>query len=411
MNLTLSVSKPNPAATLKIFGSKSESNRLLILQALFPHIEINNLSDSDDTKLLQKALVSNKKTIDVGHAGTAMRFLTAYFSIQEGKEILLTGSERMQNRPIGILVEALQKLGADISYEKEPGFPPLRIRGRKLNNSQVQLSSNISSQYISALMLIAPKLPGGLEIELQEQAVSFSYLEMTKSLLKKTGISCEINGNKIHVFSVSTLSPATIFVEPDWSSASYFYSIVALSDSAEIRLQNFRNPKISYQGDSVVAKIYGKLGVETTFSGTGIILKKIGGKLPGLLQLDLSNTPDLAQTIAVSCLGLKIPCKLLGLQTLKIKETNRLLALKTELEKCNAKVKISENSLEMLPPESLPDSVEIDTYDDHRMAMAFAPLALKISIGINDAEVVSKSYPQFWQDLEKQGFSIKNPVK
>ncbi len=401
MNLLLSKSNSNPAARVEISGSKSESNRLLILQALFPQIEIQNLSDSDDTKVLQKALISSKKRIDIGHAGTAMRFLAAYFSTQEGKEILLTGSQRMQNRPVGILVEALRRLGADISFEKRVGYPPLNISGKILMRSNVRLSANISSQYISALMLIAPSFPNGLEIKIQNRPVSFSFVEMTKSLLEKVGISCEITGDRIHVFPGSGLSPKTIAVEPDWSSASYFYSVATLSDSSEIILPGFHPPEISAQGDSILADIYQQFGVETIFSEEGIVLKKSAGKLPELVKLDLSNSPDSAQTIAVSCLGLKISCELSGLRTLKIKETDRLLALKTELEKCGAKVKISKNSLKMTPPKNLPEFVEINTYDDHRMAMAFAPLAIKMSLQINNAEVVSKSYPDFWKDFAK----------
>ncbi|HET8838171.1 MAG TPA: 3-phosphoshikimate 1-carboxyvinyltransferase [Flavobacteriaceae bacterium] len=401
MNLFLSPLNSNPVASIKIAGSKSESNRLLILQALFGQIEIENLSDSDDTKVLQKALVSLEKKIDVGHAGTAMRFLTAYFSIQEGSEVLLTGSERMQNRPIGILVEALRRLGADISFQKKVGFPPLLIRGKKLMRTSVKLSANVSSQYISALMLIAPSFPNGLELKLQNRPVSFSYIQMTKKLLKKVGISCEIIGDSIRVFPVENISKEIINVEPDWSSASYFYSVAAMSVSAEIILPHFQNPEISAQGDSEAAKIYEGLHVKTSISETGIFLKKIRKKRIEPLKLNLSNTPDLAQTIAVSCLGLKIPCELTGLQTLKIKETDRLSALKTELEKCGAQVEISEKSLKMLPPEILPKFVEIYTYDDHRMAMAFAPLAMKMNVQINNAEVVSKSFPGFWEEMRE----------
>lgn len=401
MNLTLSPLNSNPVARIKISGSKSESNRLLILQALFPQIGIENLSDSDDTKVLQKALVSTGRKIDIGHAGTAMRFLTAYFSIQEGREVFLTGSERMQNRPIGILVEGLRRLGAEVSFRKKVGFPPLAIKGKKLMRTSVKLSANVSSQYISALMLIAPSFPNGLEIKLQNRPVSFSYIQMTKKLLEKAGISCEMEAHSIKIFPVENFPPKTIQVEPDWSSASYFYSIVALSNAAEIFLPHFHDPEISVQGDSEVAKIYEAFHVKTNISESGILLSKTGTQRAEFLKLNLSRTPDLAQTLAVSCLGLKIPCELTGLQTLKIKETNRLQALKTELQKCGAQVEISEKSLKMLPPKKFPNFVEIDTYDDHRMAMAFAPLALKMKVQINDAEVVSKSFPHFWVEMAK----------
>lgn len=408
MNLHLSIENLKLIANIHITGSKSESNRLLILQALFPQIEIENLSDSDDTKVLQKALLSVEKTIDVGHAGTAMRFLTAYFAANEGKQVVLTGSKRMQERPIKILVDALRELGADISYENQEGFPPLRIKGKQLTKSKVSMRADVSSQYISALMLIAPSMPEGLEIDLEKKAVSVPYLEMTRSLLQKMGVTCEFEGNKLWVAPISNISEKTIFVESDWSSASYFYSLAALSDSAEIRLTKFYEN--SRQGDSALAKIYKPFGVETIFSEGEIVLKKINERSPKSIQLNLSATPDLAQTIAVTCLGMKVSCEFSGLQTLKIKETDRLVALKTELEKFGATMKISENTLEMIPPEKLPSFVEIETYDDHRMAMAFAPFALKIPIHIKNAEVVSKSYPKFWRDMETLGFRGKKNV-
>lgn len=402
MTLELRPYKLEKNLIIQIKGSKSESNRLLILQALFPQITIRNLSDSNDTQTLQNALSSTKSEINIGHAGTAMRFLTAYFSIQAGREVILTGSEQMQNRPIGILVEALRRLGADISFQKKVGFPPLLIRGKKLLRSSVQLSANISSQYISALMLIAPSFPKGLEIKLQKEPVSFSYIEMTQSLIIKAGFSCEIIKNKIQVFPAKKPPFISIQVEPDWSSASYFHSAIALSDSAEIKLLGFQTPENSIQGDSKVAAIYEQLGVKTLFSEEGIILKKEKISLPKLLKLNLINEPDLAQTIAVTCLGLQIPCELSGLKTLKIKETNRLLALKIELEKYGVNVEISDDSLKMSTLKNFSNKpIEINTYNDHRMAMAFAPLAMKTTVQIKHSEVVSKSYPKFWQDFSK----------
>lgn len=406
MQLRLSTPTKNIKAAIDVTGSKSESNRLLILQALFPQIQIENLSNSDDTQVLQEALLSTEKTVNIGHAGTAMRFLTAYFAIQEGRETILTGSKRMKERPIKILVDALCELGADISYENEEGFPPIRIHGKKLTKSTVSLQANVSSQYISALMLIAPSLPNGLEIELESEMTSVPYLKMTATLLETIGVECSLEKKKVQVLPISAVPKKTLVVESDWSSASYFYSMVALSDQAEITLGSYTEN--SLQGDAATAKIYEQLGVETAFLPGKIRLKKVEQKPIQILELDLSDTPDLAQTIVVTCLGLGIPCHLTGLHTLKIKETDRLVALKIESEKFGAQVIITEDSLEMTTPDNLSSSsVDVDTYNDHRMAMAFAPLALKTTLQINDAEVTSKSYPLFWGDLEKLSFQIE----
>jgi 3-phosphoshikimate 1-carboxyvinyltransferase len=404
MKLRLSTENKNLKASLNLPGSKSISNRLLILRAFFPQLQIENLSDSDDTRVLQKALKSNENTIDVGHAGTAMRFLTAYFSVQKGRETILTGSPRMKERPIGILVEALRNLGADISYLEKEGFPPLKITGKKPASAKTSLEANVSSQYVSALMLIALAFPDGLEIELKNQPTSYPYIQMTQSVLEEIGIKCIFEKHKITIQNKVSLPEKPIFVEPDWSSASYFFSLVALSDSAEIILKNLK--KNSIQGDSVLPEIYGALGVETSFSENGILLKKTKKPLPTSVDLNLSDNPDLAQTIAVSCLGLGIKCKLSGLHTLKIKETDRLLAMKTELEKFGAKVFLTGDSLEMEPPSKLQKNIKVKTYDDHRMAMAFAPLAIKTPIVIENPEVVSKSYPGFWEDFKKMGFEL-----
>jgi len=389
-----------------ISGSKSESNRLLILQALFPEITIENLSISDDTKALQQGLKISKGTVDVSHAGTAMRFLTAYFASQEGKEIVLTGSERMQQRPIKVLVNALRDLGADIEYVKENGYPPLKISGKKLTKSSVEIEANVSSQYISALMLIAPSLPNGLKIILKEEIASQPYISMTMSLLKNIGISCSFSENKIEISPVSTIEKIKIEVESDWSSASYFYSIIALSENASVTLKNFR--KENLQGDSLLSTIYENFGVKTTFDSTENTIKisKEKKELPTHLVLHLADTPDIAQTIAVTCFGLGLGCKLTGLKTLKIKETDRLLALKTELEKLGARVEVTDETLEAFPSERINKNISIDTYNDHRMAMAFAPLALKTDITINDAKVVSKSFPDFWEVLKTIGIKI-----
>jgi len=392
---------------IAITGSKSESNRLLLLKALFPEIEIKNLSNSDDSQLMQMAVGSNDDYIDIHHAGTAMRFLTAYYSVQATREIILTGSKRMKERPIKILVEALIELGAEIEYLENTGFPPLKIKGKNLKGGKVSLNANVSSQYISALILIAPKLKKGLEINLLGNITSTPYILMTLRLLEQIGVNTFFKNNVIKVDSFEKkLGRKTMLVESDWSSASYYYSLIALSDvETEIELSHFKAD--SLQGDSELSNIYEDFGVETTFKNDSIFLKKTNSVDTDLkVELDLVNSPDIAQTIAVTCLGLGLECKLTGLHTLKIKETDRLLALKTEIEKIGGEVKITDNSLQLLKRNNLLENVSIDTYSDHRMAMAFAPLALRTALIINEAEVVSKSYPDFWEDLAAIGVVI-----
>ena len=389
---------------IAITGSKSESNRLLILQALFPKIIIKNISNSDDSKITENALKSTDSIIDIHHAGTAMRFLTAYFSTQPGREIILTGSQRMQERPIKLLVNALKDLGAEISYDKKEGYPPLKIIGKKIIKSKVALQANISSQYISALMLIAPSLEDGLTIKLTGQLTSVPYIKMTQTILDELGFKTTFEKNKIQISSAKRIEPKTWTIESDWSSASYFYSILALSRQGNICLSSYK--KESNQGDSALSEIYKSLGVVTSFKRGMINLTKVKDfNFTESININLINTPDLAQTIAVSCLGLGIGCKLSGLHTLKIKETDRLRALKIEMEKLGAKVDITSDSLELYPNAKLKKDIAINTFNDHRMAMAFAPLALKAPIIINDSEVVSKSYPAFWDDLKRINFS------
>ena len=389
---------------IAITGSKSEYNRLLILQALFPKIIIKNISNSDDSKITENALKSTDSIIDIHHAGTAMRFLTAYFSTQPGREIILTGSQRMQERPIKLLVNALKDLGAEISYDKKEGYPPLKIIGKKIIKSKVALQANISSQYISALMLIAPSLEDGLTIELTGQLTSVPYIKMTQTILDELGFEITFEKNKIQISSAKRIEPKTWTIESDWSSASYFYSILALSRQGNICLSSYK--KESNQGDSALSEIYKSLGVVTSFNRGMINLTKVKDfNFTESININLINTPDLAQTIAVSCLGLGIGCKLSGLHTLKIKETDRLRALKIEMEKLGAKVDITSDSLELYPNAKLKKDIAINTFNDHRMAMAFAPLALKAPIIINDFEVVSKSYPAFWDDLKRINFS------
>lgn len=401
----------NRQSSIYITGSKSESNRLLLLQALYPQLRIENLSNSDDSALMQKALqtsISTSDSLDIHHAGTAMRFLTAYFSIQEGREVTITGSSRMKERPIKILVEALRDLGADIQYLENEGFPPLKIKGRKLLNNEVQLKANVSSQYISALLLIAPKLEKGLKLTLNGKITSVPYIEMTLSLLNEIGIQAKFEGNVITVLpQKNDIEQKVLIVESDWSSASYWYSIVALSEiGTEIELSAYKED--SLQGDAILADVYKVFGVDTKFSDNTIILTKSSiVNRQSKIELDLSNAPDIAQTIAVTAFGLGLECYLKGLHTLKIKETDRLVALKTELEKFGAEVTITIDTLHLKPSESIKDNVSIATYNDHRMAMAFAPLGLKASLKIENAEVVSKSYPQFWEDLRTVGFNLK----
>lgn len=406
MQIQLKKSKINSFSELKITGSKSESNRVLLLQALFEGLEIKNVSNSDDSQLMQKALKSNSSVVDIHHAGTAMRFLTAYYATRLGKTTTLTGSSRMQERPIKILVDALNTLGASISYTKNDGYPPLLIEGKTLTKSNVQMKANVSSQYISALLLIAPTLENGLTLHLEGEITSTPYIKMTLSLLNELGVQTSFEINTITVFPFRQLTSKTFVVESDWSSASYFYSIVALSPvGTQIAISEYKST--SLQGDAILQKIYKDLGVESTFNGTTLILKKIETSYPNCLSIDLSNAPDIAQTIAVTCLGLKIDCDLTGLHTLKIKETDRLVALQNEIQKLGTTINITNNSLQLKSPLDLNPGVVISTYNDHRMAMAFAPLALKTQLFVDDAEVVSKSYPDFWNDLKTIGFTIE----
>jgi len=393
---------------IQVSGSKSISNRLLILRALLGNFQIENLSHGDDTQVLQNALSTSENTIDIGHAGTAMRFLTAYFATQEAKEVLLTGSERMQQRPIGVLVDALRELGAYIEYAEKPGYPPLRISGKKLSGGSVKIQANISSQYLSALLLIAPALENGLTIAFENNVTSKPYLQMTTALLLKFGI--EVN-EEDQVITVKPFQekkiPPQFTVESDWSSASYFYSFIALSPAGtSLKLQYFQED--SLQGDKRLTEIYKHFGVNTSFEGDFMTITKQHDATSKSIALDLTDNPDLAQTIVVTCLGLEMDCDLTGLHTLKIKETDRIKALQTELLKFGAKVEITEDSLSMQSSDFIEQNtaVSLATYDDHRMAMAFAPLCLKLSIVIQNAAVVSKSYPNFWKDLASMGVKV-----
>ena len=415
MNLHLLSSKLNINTSITITGSKSETNRVLLLQALFPELKLENTSNSDDSEVMLKALSqileptsdnSQPTTIDVHHAGTAMRFLTAYFAIQPNREVVLTGSSRMKERPIRILVEALNSLGAQISYEEKVGFPPIRIKGRELQKSEIDIEANTSSQYISALLLIAPKLRHGLKINLIGEVTSLPYIQMTLELLNGIGVETSFENKSITIQPTAfNLQPKTLTIESDWSSASYFYSLVALSElGTAITLSSYK--KNSLQGDSVLAEIYQDFGVKTVFNeNKTITISKSNHKINNLqpITYNLQQSPDIAQTIAVTCFGLGLGCHLTGLHTLKIKETDRIQALKNELENIGASVSITNNSISLKSSKFIKENITIKTYQDHRMAMAFAPLALKTSLIIEDAEVVSKSYPDFWNDLKSCG--------
>lgn len=407
MNLQLSGPSSNLIkANIQITGSKSESNRSLLLQALYPNITIGNISNSDDAMVMQKGLKIKNGEVDIHHAGTAMRFLTGYFASQQGKEVTLTGSQRMTERPVEILVDALRSLGADIEYVKNEGYPPIRIKGKKLSENKVCLPANISSQYISSLLLIAPSLENGLELELIGKITSVPYIKMTLGLLRQIGVQSSFEGNTIKVASKASIASKNLIVESDWSSASYFYSIVALSEiGSKITLSAYK--KDSLQGDSVLVDIYKDFGVETIFSDTSIQIKKTADCQLSTIHCELSNAPDIAQTIAVTCFGLGIGCHLTGLHTLKIKETDRLEAMKTELSKLGADVEVTDIDLSLQTSSRIYSDIAIDTYNDHRMAMAFGPLALKTALIINNAEVVSKSYPDFWEDLKKLQFNVE----
>lgn len=409
MNLHLQKSEiVNRKSAIQITGSKSESNRLLLLQALFPKLYIENISNSDDSQLMTKALASKDTIIDIHHAGTAMRFLTAFFATQDGRDIELTGSKRMKERPIKILVDALNQLGAEINYKEKEGYPPLLITGKKITKHQVNLKANVSSQYISALLLIAPTLENGIELNLEGKITSVPYINMTLSLLNQIGVETHFSNNIITVkpLAEDIREKLKLVVESDWSSASYYYSSVALcAIGTEIELSSYK--KDSLQGDASLADFYSVFGVDTHFENNTVTLKKTRVVTPDtVVNFDLANSPDIAQTISVTAFALGLECNLTGLHTLKIKETDRLEALKTEIEKLGGQVSITDESLHLSASKTIKEDISIATYNDHRMAMAFAPLALRIPIVIEDSGVVSKSYPTFWNDLKAIGFQF-----
>lgn len=400
------------SGTVQLTGSKSESNRALIIQALSKgKVNIENLSSADDTVLLTKALKdataegTGTKTIDIGPAGTAMRFMTSYLNLLPG-DFILTGTARMQQRPIGILVDALKGIGADVHYKNKPGFPPLHIEGKMWQSKdQVSIKGDVSSQYISSLLLIASSLKKGLTINIEGELTSRPYVTMTLNMLAEAGIQHQWEGNSIKI-SPQEAQETTIYIEPDWSAASYWYAMVALAQEGEIYLPGLK--KNSLQGDIAIAEIMTHFGVKTTFEEKGILLQKTADKSDKTL-FDFKECPDLAQTVVVVAAALKRNVSFTGLETLKIKETDRIAALQNEIAKFGA-ILTADGEIYHLDSSAVaePESISIATYEDHRMAMAFAPLALVFNeIKIEEPQVVEKSYPAYWEHLTAQGFSIQ----
>ena len=405
----IKVSAPAHPIDCKILlpSSKSISNRALLINALGNGTcPPENLSECDDTQVMVRALQAGpNETIDIMAAGTAMRFLTAYLSVTPGKRII-TGTQRMQQRPIQVLVNALRELGADINYTANEGYPPLEFTGSSLDKESISLPGNISSQYISALLMIAPTLTHGLTIQLTGDIISRPYIQLTLQLMKDFGADARwTKENELRV-EPQLYKSIPYYIESDWSAASYWYQIAALAPEATITL-----PKLmanSYQGDSKVAELFGWLGVETSYQEDGVTLTK-GTPKAEYMEYDFINQPDLAQTFVVTCALLGIPFRFTGLQSLKIKETDRIVALIKEMRKLGFVIKDSENSILSWEGERCTrEEGAIDTYEDHRMAMAFAPASLKISdLFINNPQVVSKSYPRYWENLQTAGFIIK----
>jgi 3-phosphoshikimate 1-carboxyvinyltransferase len=380
MSITLSHSSAIIKGEINLASSKSESNRSLIIQALCQeHFTVENLSKSNDTLILQQCLKFENSELDIGLAGTAMRFLSAFLSIKKG-DYVLTGTGRMKERPIGVLVNALKELGADIEYLESEGYPPLKIVGKELKGGKIIIDGSVSSQYISALLMIAPQMDNGIRIEFEGEVISKPYINMTIVMMRHFGASVFWKGSSIVVMPVEYKSK-NISIEADWSAASYWYSIVALSQEADVTLLGLKEE--SLQGDAVVQEIY----IDSTFN------------------YDFSDCPDIAQTVAVTCAALKIEARLTGLKTLRIKETDRIVALQVELNRLGYNVGVETDDVIISPEFLKPSQISsVKTYDDHRMAMAFAPLALFNSVSIEDEGVVAKSYPNYWKDLKIAGF-------
>jgi len=418
-NIILTKKSKSVKGTIHLTGSKSECNRALIIEALsHGKVKVENISDAADTATLLQVLSPKSKVesqkkggsgletqdlrlANIGPAGTAMRFLTAYFTLQD-EEVILTGSERMKQRPIGILVDALRELGAHIEYIENEGFPPIKLKGSLVQfSNKVSIKGNISSQYITALLLIAARLPFGLELHITSELTSRPYVEMTLAMLQAAGIQHSWEGDVITIPN-QEFANTSLHIEPDWSAASYWYAIAALADEAELFLPGLT--QYSLQGDSVIAEIMANFGITSQFKDGGVYLQKEAKPLARKI-FDLKECPDLAQTVIVVCAALGHGATFTGLETLKIKETDRIKALQNELAKIGVKL-IEKGQVYKLDcsEKFIPERIFVNTYDDHRMAMAFAPLALLINeVEIEDAQVVEKSYPAFWKDLEKVG--------
>lgn len=414
-NMTYTISAPERFnASINLPASKSISNRALIIYALSGEkIKPDNLSDCDDTEVIIKALENKPETIDIKAAGTAMRFMTAYLAVMPGHHII-TGTDRMKNRPIDILVDALRHMGADIEYIEKEGFPPLAINGKVLEGGELHIKGNVSSQFISALLMIAPMLKNGLKLRLNGDIISRPYVDLTLCTMRDFGADAEWTDNETIKVEPKPYTPIKYYIENDWSAASYWYEMIALSDDneAEVELKGLMDG--SLQGDSVVKYLFSMLGIKTTFLSkkrgepTTIKLKKIGIR-SARLDYNFINQPDLAQTFVVTCCLMNIPFHFTGLASLHIKETDRIAALKTEMRKLGFVIddgngtELSWNGERCTPD----DDIYINTYEDHRMAMAFAPAAMVLKdIKINDPQVVSKSYPTYWNDLRKARFTI-----
>lgn len=406
MTMMYKITAPeNIDSKINLPASKSISNRALILSALsYSAAPINNLSESDDTQVLLKALNSNSNVFDVGPAGTAMRFITAFLSKVLG-EWTVTGSERMKNRPIGILVDALIELGARIEYLEKEGYPPLKIFGSALYGKTIELEGNVSSQYISALLMIGPSVQGGITLRLKNKIISRPYIKMTLDLMARFGVKATWDGDTITI-PQQEYKPCEFTVEPDWSAASYWYQIISFIPGSRVEIPGLTAK--SYQGDSRCGELFEKLGVKTTYTKNGAKLENTG-MFEKEIDIDFVDQPDLAQTFAVTCALKGIRFNFCGLQTLKIKETDRIAALIAELGKLGCVINEPElgslawDGTKTAPPES----IAINTYEDHRMAMAFAPAAVFFpNIAIAEPKVVSKSYPRFWEDLKHVGFVL-----
>lgn len=391
-------------------ASKSISNRVLIINALAGgNSDVKNVAKCDDTDAMVNALSNaDVAEVNIGAAGTAMRFLTGFFAVQEGRTVLLDGSERMRHRPIRILVDALRSCGADIEYDGEEGFPPLRIRGKKLSASEISLRGNVSSQYISSVLMISPLVDGLERVKLTEEVISRPYIDMTLSLMRQFGVNTQWDGNDIVFEKGAEYKPLDYVVENDWSAASYWFQIQALLSDSKISMNGLFDE--STQGDAALEQLFVSLGVKCSKEGETVVLSADCGSCAKTIEMDLLENPDLAQTIIVTLCMLERPFHITGLQTLKIKETDRIEALRTQLLKIGYVLSVGEDlsmSWDGTKCEPL-DEIRIDTFDDHRMAMAFAPASVKFpGIIINDIEVVSKSYPEYWQHLLKAGFSLK----